>query len=193
MNLIAPIIFILSALGVFFGYIDPNYKGSAAPANPNDYTTYSISALESELAKYQDVAKSSVSIVAERDNLVQKKNTISDADQMRLERMLPSNIDNIRLIIEITQIAQGRNLVAKNITIGDTTSAADTVAPGQTANQYGTLKLSFTVNASYPAFISFLQDLENNLRLVDISNITFSSNDTGFYDFNVTLKTYWLQ
>ncbi len=192
MNLIVPIFLILASLGVFFGYVDPNYKGSAAPANAQDYSTYSVSALQDELAKYQDVAKSAVSIVAEKDNLVNKKNTISTDEQARLEKMLPSNIDNIRLIIEISQIAQGRNLVAKNIVLGNIQNN-NTGASGQTASQYGTLSLSFAVNSSYANFLNFLSDLESNLRLVDITNITFSSNDTGFYDFNVTLNTYWLQ
>lgn len=191
MNLIFPIILILSSLGVFFGYIDPNYKGTSSSFNSSDYSTYSISALESELAKYQDLSQSSVSIVSKETDLVNLKNTISNDDQARLERMLPSTIDNIRLIIEISQIAQGRNLIAKNITLGNTQSAA--AAPGQTGSQYGTLSLSFTVNSSYSNFLNFLQDLQDNLRLVDITNITFSSNDTGFYDYNVTLSTYWLQ
>jgi len=191
MNLIVPIILIVSSLGVFFGYIDPNYKGTSASLDPTNYSTYSITGLQSELAKYQDIAKSSVSIVSAENNLVQKKNTISNNDQVRLERMLPSNIDNIRLIIEISQIAQGRNLIAKNITLGTTKS--NNTLPGQAASQYGTLSLNFTVNSSYSNFLSFLGDLENNLRLVDITNVTFSANDTGFYDFNVTLNTYWLQ
>ncbi len=192
MNLILPIILILSSLGIFFGYVDPNYKGTSTPTNPTDYSTYSIDALQSQLANYQDVAKSSVSIVSQENNLVQKENTISTDDQDRLSKMLPPNIDNIRLIIEISQIAQGRNLIAKNITIGNSTASGNANAAG-TANAYGTVSLSFTVNASYSNFINFLQDLESNLRLVDITNITFNANDTGFYDFNVTLNTYWLQ
>lgn len=194
MNLVIPILLILSSLGVFFGYIDPNYKGSGTPANSSDYSTYSVSELQSELTKYQSIAQSSVSIVADENNLVQKKNTISNDDQARLEKLLPANIDNIRLIIEISQIAEGRNLVAKNITIGTIDSGnSNSGAPGQSANVYGTLPVTFTVNSSYPNFLNFLSDLENNLRLVDVTNITFSSTDSGFYDFNVTLNTYWLK
>ena len=190
MNFIVPILLILSSLGVFFGYVDPNYKGNGASSSPGNYSAYSISDLNTELAKYQDISKSSAAIVLKETDLVNKEDTISTDDQTRLERMLPANIDNIRLIIEISQIAQGRNLIAKNITIGNSTSNNNANAGG---NQYGTVSLSFTVNASYSNFLSFLSDLESNLRLVDITNITFAANDTGFYDFNVTLNTYWLQ
>lgn len=192
MNFIIPIILILSSIGIFFGYIDPNYRGSSS-VNSSDYSTYGITALQSELSKYQDVENSAVSLVAKKNDLVSKETTtISDADQQRLEKMLPSNINNLLLIIEISQIAQKRNLLATNIVIGSAKNNSS--MPGQQSSQYETLPLSFTISkASYSDFLGFLQDLENNLRLVDITNIGFSSNDTGFYDYNVSLNTYWLQ
>lgn len=191
MNLIIPIILIISSLGVFFGYVDPHYKGNPAP-DSTDYSTYGTTALQSELAKYQDIAKSSVSITAKLNDLIAKQNKISDIDQQKLAKLLPSNIDNIRLIIEISQIAQARNLVAKNISVSDSSSNS-TNAIGIDNTSYGTLALKFTVNASYNDFLNLLQDLENNLRLVDITNISFTATDNGFYDFNVTLNTYWLK
>jgi hypothetical protein len=191
MNLILPIILLLSSLGVFFGYVDPHYKGTPVTPDSVDYSTYGTLALQGELAKFNSITDTSNTIVAQEGDLVAKKNKISDADQARLEKLLPSNIDNIRLIIEISQIAQARNLVAKNISVSDTNAAADSI--GSSNSGYGTLSMKFTVNASYNNFISLLQDLENNLRLVDITDISFSSTDNGFYDFNVTLNTYWLK
>jgi Tfp pilus assembly protein PilO len=193
MDFIIPIILIISSLGVFFGYVDPNYRGTPNP-NSTDYSTYSTTALQAEFAKYQSIAQSSNTIVAQRNDLIAKENTISTDDQARLEKLLPSNIDNIRLIIEISQIAQNRNLVAKNISVSDTgIDSSSNGSIGANSASYGTLSLKFTVNASYNNFINLLQDLENNLRLVDITNISFTSTDNGFYDFNVTLNTYWLK
>ena len=191
MNLIVPIILIISSLAVFFGYVDPNYKGSASQGGA-DYSQAGIVFLQSELAKYDDIVNSSTKIVSQRDTLVSKKNTITQADADRLARLLPSNIDNIRLIIEISQIAQGRGLVAKNISVGDM-SQTSSVNIGQDNSPYGTLSLKFTVNSSYSNFLNFLKDLENNLRLLDITDISFNSTESGFYDFNVTLNTYWLK
>ncbi len=191
MNFILPIILIASSIGVFFGYVDPNYKGTAAQSSA-DYTTAGVVFLKDELAKYDNIVNSSTQIVDKRDVLVAKKNTISETDKTRLERLLPSNIDNIRLIIEISKIAEGRNLVAKNISVGDMTqTTSNTIGTDNTP--YGTLSLKFTVNSSYDNFLNFLQDLENNLRLVDVTNISFNATDSGFYDFNVNLNTYWLK
>jgi Tfp pilus assembly protein PilO len=191
MNFILPIILIASSFAVFFGYVDPNYK-NGVDTNTSDYSKADVIFLQNELAKYEDILNSSTKIVASRDILVAKKNTISETDTSRLERLLPSNIDNIRLIIEISKIAEGRNLVAKNISVGDMTkTSSDTI--GQDNSPYGTLSLKFTVNSSYNNFLNFLQDLENNLRLLDITNISFNATESGFYDFSVSLNTYWLK
>ena len=194
MNFILPLILIASSFAVFFGYVDPNYKGPANQSS-SDYNKAGVVFLQSELAKYDNILQSSTKIVEERDSLVAKRNTITSTDQARLERLLPSNIDNIRLIIEVSKIAEGRNLIAKNISVGDmsggTTDTTTTI--GQSSTPYGTISLKFSVNSSYANFLNLLQDLENNLRLLDITNITFTSTDNGFYDFNVTLNTYWLK
>lgn len=189
MNFIMPIILIVSSLAVFFGYVDPNYK-SAAPSNTADYSTYSITALKNELANYEDIANRSTEIVKQRNNLISKKNSISDSDQSRLQILLPNNIDNIRLIIEINRIAAARNLFLRNINFAE---AKDTSSIGSTNAPYGTLSLKFTVTASYNNFLNFLTDLENNLRLLDITDISFNASDSGLYDFNVSLNTYWLK
>lgn len=191
MNFILPIILIASSFAVFFGYVDPNYRGGTDQSG-GDYSKADVIFLQSELTKYDDILQSATKIVQSRDVLVAKKNTISTADQARLEKLLPSNIDNIRLILEISKIAESRNLVAKNISVSDTMQSSNG-SIGQDNNPYGTLSLKFTVNSSYNNFLNFLQDLESNLRLLDITDISFNSTDSGFYDFNVSLNTYWLK
>ncbi|MFH1454962.1 MAG: hypothetical protein ABIF22_01435 [bacterium] len=191
MNFILPFILIASSFAVFFGYVDPNYKGSITQSGA-DYSKAGVIFLKEELLKYDDILNSSTKIIAQRDVLVAKKNTITEVDKNRLERLLPSNIDNIRLIIEISKIAEGRNLIAKNISVGDMAKiTSDTIGGDNTP--YGTLSLKFTVNSSYNNFLNLLKDLENNLRLVDITNISFNATESGFYDFNISLNTYWLK
>ena len=191
MNFILPIILIASSIAVFFGYVDPNYKGSSAQSN-TDYSKAGVVFLQSELTKYNDILNSSTKIISQRDSLVAKKNTINETDKARLERLLPNNIDNIRLIIEISKIAEGKGLSVKNVSVGDMTKNTST-GIGPDNSPYGTMTLKFTVNSSYGNFINFLQDLENNLRLLDITEISFNTTDSGFYDFNVSFNTYWLK
>ena len=65
MNFILPIILIASSVGIFFGYVDPNYKGTAVQ-NTSDYSKAGIVFLKSELLKYDDILNSSTKIVSAR-------------------------------------------------------------------------------------------------------------------------------
>jgi Tfp pilus assembly protein PilO len=190
MNFIFPIILIIASFGVFFGYVDPNYKGQGSTDTSN-YSAFGIVSLRAELTKYQEIANNSSKIVGRRDVLTKKKNAITNEDRSKLDKLLPNNIDNIRLIIEISDIAAKRNLLPKNISVGDVKKNTDSIGPD--GSIYGTISMSFSVNSSYTNFLNFLSDIETNLRLVDITNITFNSTDTGFYDFSVTFNTYWLK
>ena len=37
----------------------------------------------------------------------------------------------------------------------------------------------------------FLEDIEKNLRLIDIDQISFSTGDTSLYDFTVKARAYF--
>jgi hypothetical protein len=54
--------------------------------------------------------------------------------------------------------------------------------------------LGFSVNGSYGVFQSFLVDLAQSLRVVDITSVTVGAGDRpGSYQYNIEVKTYWLK
>ncbi len=187
MNLITPIILIIISIGIFFGYIDPNYRGENLSGDNR-----SIQSLLAEDNEYQVALNNSSEIRRKRETLVQTRGEIDPADLLKLEKLLPDNVDNIKLVIDMNQIAQNHNLSLKNIKL-DTGTKTDSNKLGQDNSKYGTVGLSFSVNSSYNNFQSFLSDLEKSLRLVDITDLSVTGNETGTYDFSVGLKTYWLK
>jgi Tfp pilus assembly protein PilO len=185
MNFLTPIILIIISLGVFFGYVDPNYRGT-------DPENRSVQSLQAEDAQYQQALNDSTKLRKQRDLLSQRKSNFDPEQITRLEKLLPDNVDNIKLVIDIKNIAQNHNLVLKNIKLG-TGIVADPKKLGTDNSKYGTVGLSFSVTASYISFQNFLADLEKSLRLVDITDLSVAGSDTGLYDFSVSLKTYWLK
>ena len=53
--------------------------------------------------------------------------------------------------------------------------------------------MKFNIVASYDSFRSFINDLQESLRIVDISNVSFEATESGYYDYEVTIKTYWIK
>lgn len=183
MNLITPIFLIIASVGIFYGYINPNYRGENVPMN--------IEKLMQERKKYAEALNNSNDLIAERNKLVEKNNNLPGNDVERLKKLLPDHIDNARLIIDIDGIASRYGLNIRNIDIGNDVGNQDTLGPDD--NPYGTLTLKFNIIAPYDKFRSFLKDLQESLRIIDIVGISFVSTESGSYDYGVTVKTYWIK
>jgi Tfp pilus assembly protein PilO len=187
MNLITPIILIIISIGTFFVYIDPNYRQENLASGKK-----SIIELQKEVEQYEKALNDIHEISAKRDSLIQQKAKISTEDLTKLGKLLPDNIDNIKLVIDIKNIAETNALTLKNIKL-DTANRSESDKIGQDNNKYGTVGLSFSVNSTYENFQKFLTDLEKSLRLVEINELSVTGNETNIYDFSVSLKTYWLK
>lgn len=146
-------------------------------------------------AQYQTAIDNSARLVKVRDSVRDAYNNLSDTDKDRLNKIVPNNVDNVRLIIDVKDdIAARHGLFLKNIK----TSSPAAQSQGGTSvtdpsGKYGVVTLSFVVTAPYEKFIDFLKDLESSLRIMDISKLSIATNEAGTYDFTVELKTYWLR
>ena len=192
MRLIFPILLVLISIASFVMYTSPAYQD--------------VKALKVQIAQYDTALTNSKKLQEERDTLGAKYRSISPDALARLSKLLPDNADNIRLIIDIQQMAQsyGMSLQAIKFDAVQSGSAANAANPlaastpssvAASSQDYGTFNLEFSTAATYGNFLSFLKDVESSLRLTDIQSIDFSSGDqtktTNTY--TVKLATYWLK
>jgi len=167
-------------------YTDKVYRGDGFGGGR------SIKSLQAENDEYQTALTNTTALKAKRQALVDKMNQFDSQNMTKLESMLPDNIDNIKLIIDMDNIADQHGLVLKGAKL-DTSAKNDSGKLGADNSKYGTIGISFSVTASYENFQNFLTDLEKSLRLVEITDLSVTGNNTGLYDFSVGLKTYWLK
>ena len=110
--------------------------------------------------------------------------------------MLPSNVDNIRLILDINTIAARHRAVLSDVQLGDTSKnsgSGSALAGGHGGSAIGSVDVGFTVRATYDDFIAFEEELEHSLRIIDVTKLSFTSagsQDMNSYAF--TIRTYWL-
>lgn len=182
MRIIFPVLFIIAAIGLFLGYTGPLYQ--------------KIKVKRADLATINEANKKAKQLREVREALTAERNKISEEDINKLKKMLPDGVENMRLIIDIQNIAANPSynmaIRSPRINQGGTDKGA---AVGPDSNRYGTLSLSFVVTTSYKDFLYFMRDLERNLRLVDVTALSFSSPDEpdGRTDFSLTIQTYWLK
>ncbi|MDP4020733.1 MAG: hypothetical protein Q8P58_01680 [Candidatus Adlerbacteria bacterium] len=181
-RLIFPVLLVASAIGLFTLYTNPAYQG--------------IKDLQKQVASYDEALDKSQELKRTRDQLISRRNTFPAESLQKLEKILPDNVDNIRLIIDINSIAARHSLSIKNLelgTVSDSASSGNALAVGSSGSAVGSVDLGFTVSASYDNFLSFLQDLEHSLRVVDIESMSFSVNpEFPVNDYTFTIRTYWL-
>ena len=184
-RIILPVIFVALAVASFFMLTKPIYG--------------KISELKNQNLSYNSALGNSKALEGERDKLTQKYNSISQENLDRLAKLLPENVDNIRLILEIEKIASPYSMVLKDVKY-DAEKSAATGATKENApkKEYGVWNLQFSTFGTYPNFVNFVKDLEKNLRLVDITGIQFSSGEgtsalPDIYKYTFNIRTYWLK
>ena len=199
MKALTPIILIMLSIGIFFFLIDPQYK--------------KIQTLQAEVVendKTLDVAKK---LRSKREELREKFNMISEEEKEELEKLLPDTVDNVRLIIDINNVAEQFGIVIRDISIVTDEGTDSKSTPSRTQGssfegvieensigyvdpgKIGVITFSFSVSAKYEVFLEFLKQLEESLRIVDIRNIVISrgSAEGSIYNYKVTMDTYWLK
>ncbi len=179
---ITPLILVALAVALFVLYTDPAYQGTKE--------------VKAQVDSYDNALTKSQELRRVRDQLISKRNALRVEDLQKLEKVLPDNVDNIRLIIDIDNIATRRGLPLRNVQLGeisDSAVARDPLAVGDSGNPVGSVTLTFSVSATYEDFLLLLADLEHSLRIVDIENISFDVKDTETNDYTITIRTYWLR
>jgi len=203
MKYIFLLLLIVASVGVFIAIIVPRWDEVKT-----ERTT--VATYNANLAIANQLQES-------RQSLIAQYNNISKTDLDNITTLLPDSVDNIRLIIQLDSLATKNGLSSLRSVDYDPTQVPTTNPDGTTTTPaatdpttdpttsllpYGQFVISFETTGQYSNFLSFLSDMEKNLRLVDITEVDFTSPDpsaTGAasiadgMDYKVTLTTYWLK
>lgn len=187
MNRLVSIILILGAVGVFFGYVNPTYNGA-------------VKALRGEMQSLDSALATAAKFKQEQARLTQEREFIDESDLDRVKKLLPDNVDNVQLILDVDGIASAAGVRISDIGIDESqksgSDGGDAIGQGvliQEEKAYESLLLSFTATATYGQFKNFLNDIEQSLRTLDVVEISFSESETGVYKFDVRVRVYWLK
>ncbi|MBP7804945.1 MAG: hypothetical protein KA052_01830 [Candidatus Pacebacteria bacterium] len=193
MRFIVPIILVVISVASFMMFTNPAYQ--------------EVKELQATTTRLDTALTNSKKLQEQRDALGTKYRNIPADSLARLQKLLPDNADNIRFIIDLQQMAQSYGIsldtikfdAAQAATPTSTVSALSAATPGTVAAAtagYGTFNLEFTTTATYESFMSFMKDVESNLRLTDIQSVEFSAPEDlnkKTITYTVKLSTYWLK
>lgn len=186
---IVAIVLFAAAGAIFFLYTQPNYAAAGAT--------------QQEIAQYQQALSQAAQLQQLKQTLLAKYNAFDPNQIARLDTMLPDDVNNIGLILDINGIAARYGLALENVDVAPPNSSTASGAAGSgsigTALPYDTLAIHFTTYGTYANFLSFVTDLEQSLRVVDLTSVVISpaSNpgtaSAASYNYDMTIQTYWLK
>lgn len=180
MKIIITILLVGAAIGIFFGYTDGHYR--------------EVLAKKAKADQIEQAKQNARALNEQREKLATMWKKISPADTLKLSKMLPDSVENVGLIIEINNISKKNGMgPIKNPQINQGSSGKVGGVKGVDSSKYGSLSMSFNVTGTYDQFLTFLQDLETYVRLVDVVGLAFTSTNDGRYSYNLTIQTYWLK
>lgn len=196
---IVPIVIIIAALGLFFSYVNPRYQ--------------EIKGLQAQVAAYDNALNNAKQLEETKAQLLATYNDIPQDNIEKLNKLLPDNVDNIRLILEIESIGAKYGMGIKDVQFNaDATKKNQAASPIEASTDqtqlenkdYGVFDMSFSSDGTYPNFVLFMKDLEKSLRLVDVKGVDFASSDAtaaapsfgqskDVIKYKIDIRTFWLK
>ena len=174
------IILILLSIGLFYTFTSDQYKD--------------VKKLNTLADKYQDVLKNASAIVELRDSLLIDYEAFPKEEIDRINKILPDNIDTVRLALDLDGIASRHGISIKSIqTVTSSDKGLDRIALPENEGLYGKVTVSLSFISNYNNFMNFLDDIEKSLRIMDVKSVSFQTGDSDMYDYQVSIDTYWLK
>ena len=175
---------LIAAVGIFFAYVSPTWNGPIAA------TQAAIAADNQALAAAQQYT-------AEQNQLATARDAIDPASLRSLSTMLPSSVDNVGLILDLNALAARSGLSVANIDVMTGTAGGAATVPGASSSgargSIGSVDLSLSAVGTFSSLQTFLGGVERSARLLDVRDLVVKGSDTGVYNYQMTVRLYWLR
>lgn len=174
------ILFIAGAIGLLWGLAFPQWS--------------QVVVLRDEARALENAVKEGDQAITFMNELLERRNKISEADLQKLSRMIPSGSTKEFVLLELDGIASRSKVFLTSLNFSDVArvSRDKEVGLGITPGALQELGASFTVLGSYEEFRAFLSALENTIRLTDVDTINFSSDSVNLFQFSLQAHSYYV-
>lgn len=146
-----------------------------------------------EIGELQKDVEVITSLIDKTENLnevglsvVELYTSVSSSDLTRMDALVPKQIDNVKLILELQKLAERYGLGVKGINVAGTGSRQ---IAGQSVN---IVSFQAQLEGFYGDFVDFLEQLELSQRIIDTNSLNFQAIEAeNGYSYTLALDTYW--
>ena len=152
-----------------------------------------IKDLRKQISSYNETINTVKKVKSSIDKTLGEYNAISQENVDRINKIVPSGAESMKLVVQIDDMMRKNGLSLENIDSKDTVND-DSVSGAQEKDikTPESISLSITAQGSYESFHSFIKSLEKSLRLVDIVSVKISpAGQYNNYEFSIEAVSYW--
>jgi Tfp pilus assembly protein PilO len=175
---------------IFFWYTKPTYD--------------SVQSVRAESSQYDAALAKAAELQQLKATLLTRYNSFNPTDLDRVLKLLPDHVDNVALILDLDNLAARYQMPIENVDVSTPASSGSGVTAGiasigASGQKYDSVTIRFATRGAYTDFQALLKDLEMQLRVVDLVQLSISPQDAGdrtgqqIYSYEVMLRTYWLK
>jgi hypothetical protein len=192
-SMLLALVLLVAAFIGFFDFVQPTYGD--------------VQDLRGKAVADQGLLKSLGDIVKQAQALISSYNDQSSGTAA-IGLALPAGPDMAGALTQIGGIAQADSLSIMSIAVSTpalqvSKSAGTNASSTQAAQPAGNFSLKITATGNYGGFKNFLADLETNLRLFDVQNVSLQpvagagaggkgkSVSVDYFTYNIVVQTYY--
>lgn len=151
-----------------------------------------IQGLRAEQAAVSDALARLSDLRGLRDELLKTYNSVPKSKLDRLNDFLPPKPDSGNILVMLEKLTRDRGIRLRRAEFAkDLGQQSSQGVIKRNDAPYGQIVYNFTVSSSYESFRSFLEALEKNLRIVDVTDITFTGGAANLFEFTLKAKSYY--
>ncbi|MDP3935212.1 MAG: hypothetical protein Q8Q46_03295 [Candidatus Giovannonibacteria bacterium] len=182
MKAVTTIILLLASVGLVFFVAKPVWSDTAS--------------LRAEQAAVSDALARLKDLQSLRDDLLKTYNEIPRNKIERLYDLLPPKPDSGNILVMLEKLTRDRNIRLRRVEfIKEASSISQSAGAGKIvtkeAPKFNTISYSFTISAPYEGFRSLLSAMEKNLRIIDVTDISFVGGASNLFEFTLKAKSYY--
>ena len=151
-----------------------------------------IKVLGKQVSSYNETINTAKKVRSSIDKTLGDYNGISQDNVDRVNKMVPSGAESMKLVVQIDDMMRKKDLSLSSI---DSKDAIDKSPVSNAVKNGGknaeSIFLSIKARGSYKSFRSFIEELEKSLRLIDVNSVKISPVGQDDYSFSMEAVSYW--
>lgn len=180
---ITPILSIIIAIVVYFTLIQPKVD--------------EIRIVEAETKEYKAAVEKANELNAKIERLLAQKNSTSPENMERLRMLVPFELDDVRMLVDLKQLATQRKMLFGNVKVKKVDAPSlSTVSAEPTqmvsSESFSTADISFSLIGTYEQFKDFMSDIEKSRVLAEVTELKHTATEGDLQQFDLTVRLYAL-